>query len=169
MKCKLLLLLPFMLAACGRQDPAPAEPRAPAPAAQPTTATAGAVQATQSAQEFWSKFRAAALAEDHAALASMARVPFMTRGETDDDPTVTHEAAELTQLLPGILAQDTGLAAEPEPVRAYLERHAEVPQVALGGGQFAPVSDDATRFSAGPLGFEKIDGRWYWVSAYLAQ
>ena len=164
MKVKGLLLLMVLLAACDRQvTSAPTGPAKPA-ATQSQTAPEAA---TQSPQQFWSEFRVAALAGDSAGLKTIARFPFVTRGTTDDDPAVSHDAAAFAELLPKILAEDTGLSKDGETVREFVERHAELPAIPAGGGQSAPVDANATQFSAGPLNFEKIGNRWYWVSAYL--
>ena len=164
MKVKGLLPLLLLLVACDRQvTPAPPEPGKPvAPQEQAAPAAA-----TQSAQEFWSQFRVAALAGELTALQKIARFPFVTRGTTDDDSSTSHDEADFAGLLPKILAQDTGLSSAGETVREYIERHPDLPAVAAGGGQSVPVEANATQFAAGPLTFEKIGNRWYWVSAYL--
>jgi hypothetical protein len=160
MKCKGLLLLMLSLAACDRPvTPAPTE------AEKPTAIATEA--ATQTPQQFWSEFRAAAIAADSAALQKLARFPFVTRGATDDDPSISHDEAAFAELLPKILAQDTGLSKEGETVRQYLDSHPELPAIATGAGQSVPMGADATQFVAGPLSFEKIGNRWLWVSAYL--
>jgi hypothetical protein len=166
MKAKGLLLLMLTLVSCDRQVapvPAAAEKLA-ATQTQPAPA-----QATQSPQQFWSTFRAAVLAGDRPALQEIARFPFVTRGASDDDPTVPHDAATFDALLPQILAQDTGMTKEGETVRDYIERHPDLPPIAAGGGKSAPVEAGAAQFVAGPLTFEKVGKRWYWVSAYLEE
>ena len=164
MNVKGLLPLMLLLVACDRQ-PAPTSPEPGTPTA--TSEQAAPVAATQSAQEFWSSFRVAALAEDRAALKEIARFPFVTRGTTDDDSNISHDEAAFAELLPRILSQDTGLSSGGETVRQYIERHPELPPIAIGGGQSASVEANATQFAAGPLNFEKTGNRWYWVSAYL--
>ncbi len=164
MKLNGILPLMLLLVACDRQV-TPASPEPGKPVATPEQAASEA--ATQSPQEFWSSFRVAALAEDGAALKGIARFPFLTRGTTDDESSISHDEPAFAELLPKILAQDTGLSSEGETVRQYIERHPELPPIATGGGQSAPVEVNATQFTAGPLSFEKIGDRWYWVSAYL--
>jgi hypothetical protein len=166
MKANGLLLFTLLLAACDRQE-APT----PAPAEQPAASQSRAAPpvAVSSAQRFWSTFREAALGQDLSALQPMTRFPFVTRGATDDDPSVANDAAAFAELLPRILAQDVGLSAEPETVRQYIERHPELPTIATGAGQSTPVAADATQFFAGPLGFEKVGEQWYWVSASLEE
>jgi membrane-bound lytic murein transglycosylase B len=166
MKFKGLLLLMLLLTACGKE----ATSTAAQPAPTSTMATQPAPEAAQeSAQQFWAKFRTAALAGNNAALQEIALIPFTTRGTTDGDPAATHDAAAFAALVPKILAQDTGLSAQPETVLQYIERHAELPTIATGGGQSKPVPADATEFRAGPLVFAKIQQRWYWQSAYLEE
>jgi hypothetical protein len=165
MKLTGLLLLTLSLAACGERTSSTTAPAAPPPDAH----VAAAATASQTAQQFWTGFRAAVAINDSAALAAMARFPFVTRGVTDDDPKVSHDEATFAALLPKLLAQDTGLGAQPESVSAFVARHADLPPIALGGGQFAPVPADATQFSAGPLQFEKSDEKWLWASAYLEE
>jgi len=164
MRFKGLLLLMLLLAACDEQ--------AISTRTQPTQANPSATQPAppavlESAQQFWSRFRAAALAGNTATLQQIARIPFTTRGISDDDPTVAHDAAAFAALVPRILAQDTGFNAEPETVLQYIERHSELPTIATGGGQSEPVPADAAEFRAGPLTFARIEQRWYWQSAYL--
>ena len=166
MKVKGLLPLMLLLVACDRKvTPAPAAPETSAAPQQQTAAE----EAAQSAQQFWAKYRAAVLAGDGAALQEIVRFPFVTRGATDDDPSIPHDAAAFAGLLPKILAQDTGLTKDGETVRDYIERHPELPPISTGGGQSVPVEADAVQFVAGPLSFEKIGNRWYWVSAYLEE
>ncbi|HEU5137664.1 MAG TPA: hypothetical protein VFU13_21150 [Steroidobacteraceae bacterium] len=164
MKVKTLLPLMLLLVACDRQV-APAAPEPGKPAQTPEQAAP--VAAAQTPQEFWSGFRVAALADDRASLQDIARFPFVTRGTTDDDANISHDEAAFAGLIPKIFAQDTGLSSEGETVRQYIERHPELPPIATGGGQSVPVEQGATQFAAGPLNFEKVGNRWYWVSAYL--
>jgi hypothetical protein len=163
-----MLLATLLLVACGKQVASQGAGESPnAQQSQPAEAVPAAP--AHSAQLFWQGFRAAALANDPAALRSITRFPFTTRGTVDADAVVTHDLAGFEQLLPRIFEQDVGLSAEPQTVRQYIERHPELPTIATGAGQFKPVPADATRFSAGPLDFEKADNRWYWVSAYLEE
>ncbi len=169
MKLTGLLLLTLLLAACGERNSTPAAPAAPAAMPPPDVPVAQAATMPQTAQQFWTDFRAAVAANNPAAMQAMARFPFVTRGVSDGDPEVPHDEVAFAALLPKILAQDTGLGAQPETVSAFVARHADLPPIAVGGGQFTPVPADATHFSAGPLDFEKSGERWRWVSAYLEE
>ncbi len=164
MKSKgLMLLAMVLLASCSKQ--VSSESTAESSSVQQSQPT----RQVQSAQLFWNTFRTAALANDRAALLAITRFPFTTRGATDADPAVSHDQAAFEQLLPSILEQDSGLSAEPQTVRQYIERHPELPTIATGAGQSMPVTANATQFSAGPLSFAKVGDRWYWVSAYLEE
>ena len=139
---------------------APVAPVAPGAAAEPADAQDAAARAALAV--FWTRFRTAALAGDPAAVAALARFPFRTRGEMDDDPTRTHDRAAFAALLPRLLAQDPGLAAEPETVRDLIARTAVLPADALDA--------DGRRARLGPLVFERAagEGGWRLAMAYLA-
>jgi hypothetical protein len=117
---------------------------------------------------FWSRFRTAVLSDDRAALQSMVRFPFKTRGVSDDDPVVSHDQAAFWDIYARVLAQDTGYG-QGQTERQHIESNAQLPSEALGDGKTEPVKDDATQFRVGALEFEKSGDKWYWVSAYLEE
>src|SRR5688500_13271637 len=120
---------------------------------------------SENVQLFWQEFRGAVLADDRTALLSRVRFPFTTRGQSDDDPVISHDQPGFWEVYARLMAQDVGLS-QPQTVRQLIENHPQPPPIALGGGKTAAVTEDAGEFHAGPLSFEKIGGRWYWVSAF---
>lgn len=160
----LMVLATLLLMACSKQVASEGTAESNSSTSPPKSQAAA-----QSAQSFWVAFRGAALAKDRAALLALTRFPFITRGATDGDPSVSHDRAAFERILPQILDQDTGLNAAPQTVRQYLESHPSLPTIAMGGGQSQAVAADATQFAAGPLNFQKVNDRWYWTSAYLEE
>lgn len=160
-----LSVLVAVFAGCGKA-PSPAHSAPEGAPASPAAQTLAADPRTGTAQAFWSEFRRAVRADDRAKLLALVRFPFTTRGQLDDDPIVPYDQSRFWDVYARLLSQDTGLAMEPETVRQYIEEQEQPPPYALGGGQTEPVGEDAVEFYAGPLTFQKIEGRWYWVSAY---
>src|SRR5687767_1097648 len=160
-----LIALGMLIAGCGEQVPQEASSITPA-ASTVTPAAPTAPPQMETAHAFWSRFRNAVLSEDRPALLSMTRFPFKTRGVTDEDPVVENDQAAFWPIYARVLAQDTGYGAG-ETERQHIKRNIELPPIAMGGGQFVPVSEDAAEFRVGALQFEKSGDRWFWVFAYL--
>jgi hypothetical protein len=108
---------------------------------------------------FWTAFRAATLADDREALVAMSRFPFVLHGQLDDDPAQTIDAAVLRESLPDLLLQDTGLAAEEEPMLAYVERLVQPPSPEPG----------SSSMRVGPFEFTLQRDGWRFAGAYLSQ
>jgi len=109
-------------------------------------------------QAFWSDFRSAVLGGDRAKTLAMTAFPFKTRGPSDADPIISHDAASFSGLLDTLLTQDPGLKPEPETMRAFIERTPTVPTTTMGdGGQSARV---------GAFVFQWTSGRWKFTMAY---
>jgi len=155
-------LSPMIAARCGRRPRAwltstalaalMAIGAAPACAQVPTKPAAHAEFAG-----FWADFRAAALANDAAGVASLTRFPFMTRGPLDRDPLKRHDAAAFGILLRQLLNQDPGLTREPQTMTDLIRRK-----------ETASAADvQGNRARVGQFIFEKIDGTWMFTQAYI--
>jgi hypothetical protein len=111
-------------------------------------------------RQFWTGFRAAVLEGDAARLQSLAVFPFRTRGPGDDDTVLSHDAAAFTAMLGDLLSADPGLGAEPDTMRAWIER---LPAAPSGTG----VSIDDRQARLGNFVFERVSGQWRWTMAYV--
>ena len=71
---------------------------------------------------FWNEFRPAVLAGLVDEVASMTRFPLEVRGPDDADPVVTKDRDSFGGVLEQVMNQDSGVRAEGETVRQYLQR-----------------------------------------------
>ncbi len=115
--------------------------------------------AVEEFQGFWSEFRAAVLTNDKEKVASMTRFPFKTRGIDDSDPVTKHSKDSFLKLWDKLLAQDPGLAQEPDTMWHFIEQKTVVTNKDFGAG-----SSD-TRIAN--FKFEKVQGKWLFTFAYL--
>lgn len=123
----------------------------------PVAQASAATTTDTSAQGFWTRFRAAALANDTARVASMTRFPVETRGPTDDDPVQRVARDGFASLFARVLRQDPGLSAQPETMRGLLER-----TTSLSARERGPE-----QFRVGALEFARTSDGWRLVRAYL--
>jgi hypothetical protein len=107
-------------------------------------------------QKFWTEFRRAALKKDVDRVSSMTAFPFETKGSLDENPIRSHDAGAFRAIFSKLLDMDTGLSAKRESMLQYIERK---PTVASTG--------DQTR--VGQFVFEKRQGKWAFVMAYLEE
>lgn len=112
-------------------------------------------------QEFWTQFRGAALSGKSERCLALTAFPFKTRGPTDADPVRTHSQAEFPGLLAALLAQDSGLAAEPLSMREYIAHHPMI--------QKKLVRADGLSARVGTFVFEKRAGEWRFVQSYTEE
>ena len=108
---------------------APAEtPAAPAAPVIEATATTAAAVADQSLDAFWTKVRAAALANDTAGIAALSAPTVMQHGELDDSPKQRLTPRQVAPVLAKILAKEDGIDPQGRPQRALLEAAASPPE-----------------------------------------
>lgn len=148
------VLITSCSAGAGKERSAAAPQR---PAASAEARAAAARTPAPSLQSFWASLRKAALAGDTDAVAALTRFPFKTRGELDGEPWVQHGREGFPAVFSRLLQQDTGLAAEEEPLRRLIERTPSLQEGAAGSARLAA------------LVFELVDGRWMLTAAYLAE
>jgi hypothetical protein len=67
-------------------------------------------------QEFWSRFRRAAEANDRRSIETMTQFPFQTRGQLDNSGGTSYNREEFGELWLRLLQQDSGARAEEEPM-----------------------------------------------------
>ena len=110
-------------------------------------------------QKFWLTFREAVIENDTLEIAELTRFPFETRGEMDSDPIVKYDRTNFFKVFKAYLGQeiywneDEGFISSLEEIkrRTFIDS--------------ANVHENWTR--VGHLEFEKIDGNWKLVFAYL--
>ncbi|MEH3040493.1 MAG: hypothetical protein PGN21_10580 [Sphingomonas paucimobilis] len=158
----------LLLSACGGGDApveanvadaaAPVEaPVAPATPVTEATATPAAPAQEQSLQAFWTKFRAAALANDAAAIAAMSAPTVVQRGDLDDSPQRRLSPAQVPAVLAKVLEQPDGVDAADRTQRQVLQATA------------TPERDEAfpdNQFRFGNMEFERGAQGWRLVRFY---
>jgi hypothetical protein len=110
-------------------------------------------------QEFWLTFRKAVIENDTLKIAELTRFPFETRGEMDTDPIVKFDRTNFFKVFKVYLGQET-YWNENEGFISSLE---EIKRLTIIDS--STVHENWTR--VGDLEFEKIDGNWKLVFAYL--
>lgn len=108
---------------------------------------------------FWTQFREAVLAHDADRVAALTSFPFKTRGPLDSDAVQRHDRAAFRKQLDKWLQQDAGMAKEVEPMLKFIERTPQVRDKSYGDG------GDSAR--VGTFLFQKIEGQWRFVLAYV--
>lgn len=119
------------------------------------------LSAMEELQKFWSEFRAAALANDKARIASMVQFPFRTRGNDDSDPIVLHSKASFFRIWDKLLAQDPGLSPGLDTTRRFLERKTTVTSKDI------TIRGSKSSARVGDFVFTKVQGKWMFTFAYL--
>lgn len=116
---------------------------------------------TEEFSTFWSTFRTAALGDNVDQVASMTRFPLEVRGPDDGDPVISEGRDSFGRVLAQVMNQDSGVRAEGETVRQYLQRTEDV-----GEGRVEP---DGRLARVGDFVFERVEDRWMLVRVYLAE
>ncbi len=113
----------------------------------------------QSFYEFWGHFQSGVLTGNKEQVAAVTFFPFKTRGMLDSDPVRLHDRRSFDELFDRLLAQDSGLQKEPEPMRDLIQR--------TDFSQPKPVKKHNSRERIGTFVFQRLDNRWRFVMAYL--
>ena len=113
----------------------------------------------QAFHEFWGHFKSVVLAGNKEQVAAVTFFPFKTRGMLDSDPVRLHDRRSFDELFDRLLAQDSGLKKEPEPMRDLIQR--------TDFSQAKPVKKHNSRERIGNFVFQRVDNRWRFVMAYL--
>lgn len=124
-------------------------------------ANESARQEAQAFAAFWPDFRQALLAQDVDRVTAATRFPLEIRGERDSDPARRRDRGQLGDVLRQALDQDSGMRAEPESVRQFLQR---TPEPAAGS-----VEADGSAARVGDFVFERVEGHWQLVRVYLRE
>lgn len=111
---------------------------------------------SQGTAAFWKEFQSAAASQDAAKAGELTQFPFRTRGTIDSDPVKQWTRQEFSGLWKRLLASDTGMKREPEPMSALIER---TPELKVTG----------SRARVGNFVFERADGKWRFSMAYLEE
>lgn len=113
----------------------------------------------QAFHEFWGHFKSGVLAGNKEQVAAVTCFPFKTRGMLDSNPVRLHDRRSFDDLFDRLLAQDSGLKKEPEPMRDLIQR--------TDFSQVKPVKKHNSRERIGNFVFQRLDNRWRFVMAYL--
>ena len=107
---------------------------------------------------FWHDFREAIRRKDSAVIIQLTRFPFRTRGEPDNDPVVAYAEADFPRVLEVYLQQ-----------REYTSIVEEQSQFELiSNTHYTLAAPDTTNWvRVGDLQFEKTNGKWQLVFAFL--
>lgn len=111
--------------------PVEASATAPVTTAAPAieaTATPAAPAAGQSLDAFWTRFRAAALANDAAAIAAMSAPVVMQHGDLDDSPKFRLTPRQVAPVVAKILDKENGTDPEGRTHRQLLQAAASPPK-----------------------------------------
>ncbi len=106
----------------------PLAPVASATPAAPATAVPAAPAQEQSLQTFWTKFRAAALANDAAAIAAMSAPVVIQHGDLDDSPQSRLSPRQVAPVVAKILAKDDGVDPQGRTQRQLMEAASTPPK-----------------------------------------
>jgi hypothetical protein len=113
----------------------------------------------ESFDTFWARFREAVLAHDAGRVVALTAFPFKTRGPLDSDAVRSHDTAGFRNLFEKLLQQDSGASKDVESMQKFIERTPRVSDKSYGdGGASARV---------GAFLFQKIEGQWRFVLAYI--
>jgi hypothetical protein len=110
---------------------------------------------------FWSTFRTATLGDNVDQVASMTRFPLEVRGPDDADPIVNEGRDSFDGVLAQVMNQDSGVLAEGETVRQYVQRTDDIGE--------RNVEPDGHAARVGDFVFERVGDRWMLVRVYLAE
>ena len=114
-------------------------------------------------QLFWSKFKAASLANDYSTLEKMIHFPLQVKGVVDDMPIESYSKNELRKIYPKLMMQTVSHydGADKFIDMSFADLIKTIDKVNVG------VDDKYIRVEQ--FEFDLIDGRWYLVSAYLEE
>lgn len=151
-------LVCIALAACGSPSVTkqPIAPGGVAPSA-PAQSSPATTPVTEDFAAYWDRFREAAV-NDPRSLVKLTRFPFITNGETDEDPERAHDQESFLAIVDVLLADDVGGPA-PETHREYFIRNQMPPPNAVTGDQAR----------VGNFIFFRVDGRWLLSRGFLVE
>jgi hypothetical protein len=90
----------------------------------------------------------------------MTRFPLEVRGPDDADPVVSQNRDSFGRVFEHVMNQDSGVRAERETVRQYLQRTEDTGD--------SHVEPDGRAARVGDFVFERVADRWMLVRVYLA-
>ena len=91
----------------------------------------------------------------------MTRFPLEVRGPDDADPVAKEGRDSFGRVLAQVMNQDSGVRADGETVRQYLQRTDDIGE--------ANVEADGRAARVGDFVFERVGDRWMLVRVYLAE
>ena len=117
--------------------------------------------AIQEFQQFWDRFRPAAVAGRCEDVVAMTRFPFKTRGQVDSDPVLQHDREKFLRLCPSLLESDPGVPRTPQTMKAFMERRPTVTAKDFAGS--------AEKVWIGNFVFTKSGKEWKFSFAYTEE
>lgn len=110
-------------------------------------------------QEFWERFRGAALAGRVEGVMELVRFPFDLRGPLDADGARRLDPADFAAVWPHLLAADPGLPGLPDSMGELARAWRVLPPAVCVAA--------AGQVRVGTWLFQRIDGRWRMVTGFL--
>ena len=115
---------------------------------------------TQSQKAFWDAFRAGVRSNNHKQVADLTRFPLKTRGPMDSDPVETYGRAGFLKVYNKLVRQEVYSNNDAE-LQSHTMRQIVEAQT------LTPKLDQGEKFSVEQFDFEKLEGKWRFVFAYL--
>lgn len=122
-------------------------------------AVASGAQCPETAQQYWTAFRTAALRGDRPAIADMSRFPFAVNGMLDESAKRRLGRKQFIAAYPALLKTDPGLSATPTTMKALLD---DSPKLSP-----AFCNPAGNQFRVGTWVFELTPQGWRFVQAFV--
>ena len=114
------------------------------------------IDPTQSFSKFWKEFRQPSLNNDIPRILEMTKFPFKVKGDLDMDGSKSLNKIEFEKRFNSFMEQDIREGLTPESMRQYIKKNKVIsPKIYDGQTSVALFS------------FELINGKWYFVNAYI--
>jgi hypothetical protein len=111
---------------------------------------------------FWQSFQQAVRSGDGDRVASVTQFPVAVHGQLDSDKVRRIDQVQFKKELPRWLAQDTGMSAEPEPLRDLILRT----DAATIGARAQNRATSGKTIRVGAFHFERQGDRWRLTRIY---
>jgi len=113
-------------------------------------------------QSFWNKFRAASLANDYTTLATLTKLPLEVKGVDDSVPIRKYEKAQLNTIFPKLMSQPVLLPKDNDVVETNLRE-------ILNKTEKVEYNNTDKEIRVEQFQFQLINGKWFFVKAYLEE
>ena len=113
-------------------------------------------------QPFWSKFRAASLANDYATLATLTKFPLEVKGVDDSVAVKKYQKEQLNTIFPKLISQTVFLPKDNDVVETKLRE-------VLTKTEKVEYKTTDKEIRVEQFQFQLINGKWLLVRAYLEE